>query len=73
LRIAGCGLRVAGFKVRGSEVPFLALRASQGKQGLAAPPAKKTAGQIEKETLKKANNEYRTRNNESSSGGQVSK
>jgi hypothetical protein len=31
-------------------VPFFALRATQGKQGSAPPPAKKTAGQIEKET-----------------------
>ncbi len=38
----------SGFK--GSEVPFFALRASQGKQGSAQPLAKKTAGQIEKET-----------------------
>jgi hypothetical protein len=38
-----------------------------GVQGSAQPPAKKTAGQIEKETLKK-----RISNNESSSGGQVS-
>jgi hypothetical protein len=51
----GVGSEVQGSGLRGSRfrVPFFALRATQGKQGSAQPPAKKTAGQIEKETQKK--------------------
>jgi hypothetical protein len=72
-KVQGTRFRVQRFKVQGSgfRVPFFALRATQGKQGSAQPPAKKTAGQIEKETQKKrisnpppADCKYRTRNNE---------
>jgi len=38
-RVQGPGFRVERFKVQGSEVPFFALRATQGKQGSAQPLA----------------------------------
>jgi len=64
-RFTGSRFRVQGsrFRVQSSRfrVPFFALRAMQGKQGSAQLSAKKTAGQIEQETLKKriSNKEYR--------------
>ena len=47
--IRGLVFWVQRSEVLGSEVPF-ALRAAQGRQGSAQPPAKKMAGLIEKET-----------------------
>jgi hypothetical protein len=66
-------------EISGSILPFLlilphALRIiGYQVSGVSAVVGKKSGRSNRKRNFQKANNEYRTRNNESSSGGQVSK